>query len=62
MASSTSSPSSRFETVRRTKFSAGDNNYLYAEVDYNQPLVEKKLLLRFMGSWLDSDGWQKFLA
>lgn len=42
------------------KLGFGDNNYKYAEIDYNQPIVANKVLFRFMGSWLDSDGWQRF--
>ena len=38
----------------------GDNNYKYAEFDFNQPIIEKTLLFRFMGSQLDTDGWRKF--
>ncbi|MDP3072960.1 MAG: TonB-dependent receptor [Opitutaceae bacterium] len=38
----------------------GDDNYKYAEFDFNQPVVEKKLLFRLMGSRLDTDGWRKF--
>jgi iron complex outermembrane receptor protein len=38
----------------------GDENYMYAEFDFNQPIVDKKLLFRFMGSRLDTDGWRKF--
>jgi iron complex outermembrane receptor protein len=38
----------------------GDNNYKYAQVDLNEPVVPNKVGLRLMGSWLDSDGWQKF--
>jgi outer membrane receptor for ferric coprogen and ferric-rhodotorulic acid len=38
----------------------GDNNYKYAEFDINQPIIEKTLLFRFMGSQLDTDGWRKF--
>jgi iron complex outermembrane receptor protein len=38
----------------------GDNNYSYLELDYNQPVIEKKLSFRLMGSWLAADGWQKF--
>jgi iron complex outermembrane receptor protein len=42
------------------KLVLGDNDYRYLELDYNQPLVENKLAVRLMGSWLDTDGWQKF--
>ena len=38
----------------------GDDNYKYAEFDFNQPVIEKKLLFRIMGSRLDTDGWRKF--
>ncbi|WP_414663960.1 TonB-dependent siderophore receptor [Horticoccus sp. 23ND18S-11] len=38
----------------------GDDNYKYAEFDFNQPIVDKTLLFRFMGSRLDTDGWRKF--
>ena len=38
----------------------GDDNYKYAEFDFNQPLIDKKLLFRLMGSRLDTDGWRKF--
>lgn len=42
------------------KLGFGDDNYKYAEFDLNHPLVDKKLLFRFMGSRLDTDGWRKF--
>lgn len=38
----------------------GDDNYQYAELDLNQPLVGRTLLFRLMASWLDTDGWRKF--
>ena len=47
----------RYGTVR---LGFGDNNYKYAEFDFNQPIIEKTLLFRFMGSQLDTDGWRKF--
>jgi iron complex outermembrane receptor protein len=47
----------RYASVR---LGFGDDNYKYAEFDFNQPVVEKKLLLRIMGSRLDTDGWRKF--
>lgn len=42
------------------KLGFGDDNYKYAEFDFNQPLAKDKLLFRLMGSRLDSDGWRKF--
>ena len=38
----------------------GDENYQYAELDLNQPLVGRTLLFRLMASWLDTEGWRKF--
>lgn len=47
----------RYASVR---LGFGDDNYKYAEFDFNQPLIGKTLLLRLMGSRLDTDGWRKF--
>jgi len=47
----------RFGSVR---VGFGDDNYKYAEFDFNQPIVGKTLLFRFMGSRLDTDGWRRF--
>ncbi|MDP3069551.1 MAG: TonB-dependent receptor [Opitutaceae bacterium] len=47
----------RYASVR---LGFGDDSYKYAEFDFNQPVVEKKLLLRIMGSRLDTEGWRKF--
>lgn len=48
------------EHYASVRLSFGDDNYKYAEFDFNQPIVGKKLLLRVMGSRLDTDGWRKF--
>jgi iron complex outermembrane receptor protein len=50
------------ERYAAVRLGFGDENYKYAEFDFNQPLVEKKLLFRFMGSRLDTDGLAKILA
>lgn len=49
--------SERYGAVR---LGFGDDNYKYAEFDFNQPIVAKQLLFRVMGSRLDTDGWRKF--
>jgi len=48
------------ERYGAVKLSFGDDNYKYVEADINQPLIEKKLLFRFMGSWLDANSWKRF--
>jgi iron complex outermembrane receptor protein len=50
----------RDERSGAVRLAFGDNNYKYAEFDFNQPIIDKKLLFRFMGSQLDTDGWRKF--
>jgi iron complex outermembrane recepter protein len=42
------------------KLALGSDSYRYAELDYNQPLVDQKLLFRFMGSRLEADNWRRF--
>jgi len=47
----------RYASVR---LGFGDENYRYAEFDFNEPVVAKTLLFRLMGSRLETDGWRKF--
>ena len=48
------------ERYGAVKLTYGEDNYKYAEADFNQPLIDKKLLFRFMGSRLDTEGWRRF--